>query len=352
MTSPTPPDTASGRARVRSAPSMADVAALAGVSSQTVSRVSMGAENVRPATRQRVLAAMAQLGYSPNSAARALRYGSFGTIGVIAHRLARTGESHTVEAVVEAARDEGFTVSLVDLQTPSPDDVTAAAARMSHQAIDGLIVIRAETAIPSTLALPPGLPVVVSDSRFVGGGLPAVAADQVGGTTMAVEHLLGLGHRTVHHLAGPTDSNPARERAETWEQVLTRWDRPVPAVFQGDWSAPSGYRVGAQIAADDDVTAVFSANDEMAAGLMLALNEHGRRIPQEVSIVGFDDIPLAPFLWPPLTTVAQDFATIGQRLIALLVEQIRQGPQRTDTHVLVPTELILRASTAPPPRRG
>lgn len=345
----TVPTTTPGRTRAHAAPSMADVAALAGVSSQTVSRVSMGAENVRPATRQRVVAAMEQLGYSPNSAARALRYGSFGTIGLIAHRLARTGESHTVEAVVEAARDAGYTVSLVDLHSPSPDDVTAAAARMSHQAIDGLIVIRAEAAIPSTLALPPNLPVVVSDSRFVGGGFPAVAADQVGGTQMAVEHLLKLGHRTAHHLAGPTDSNPATQRAEAWQQTLAQWGRPVPAVFQGDWSATSGYHLGTQIADDDTVTAVFSANDEMAAGLMLALHERGRRIPEDISIVGFDDIPLASYLWPPLTTVAQDFATIGRQLISLLVEQIRTGPQHTDTQVLVPTHLILRASTAPPP---
>lgn len=330
------------------APSMADVAARAGVSSQTVSRVSTGADKVRPETRRRVLAAMDELGYSPNSAARALRYGSFGTIGMIAHRLARTGESRTVEAVVEAARDEGYTVSLVDVHSPSSDDVRAAVARLSHQAIDGLVIIRAETATPATLALPARLPVVVSDSRFVGHH-PAVGADQTGGTRRAVEHLLALGHRTVHHLAGPADSAPAAMRVDAWRNTLQAAGRAVPPFLRGDWSAASGYEQGRRIARDPDVTAVFCANDEMAAGLCRALHEAGVRIPQEVSVVGFDDVPLAEYLWPPLTTVAQDFQGIGRRLVQLLLEQIRPGVELSDVHTLVPVELIVRGSTAPPP---
>lgn len=333
--------------RLRTGPSIADVAQLAGVSSQTVSRVSTGADNVRPETRQRVLEAMEQLGYSPNHAARALRYGSFGTIGLIAHRLARTGESRTVEAVVDAAREEGYTVSLVDVQSPSSDDVTAAVARLSHQSIDGLVIIRAETATPVTLALPPRLPVVVSDSRFVGHH-PAVGADQVTGTHMAVQHLLDLGHRTVHHLAGPHDSSPADVRVETWREHLTAAGREVPDLVRGDWSARSGYEQGAQIARDPDVTAVFCANDEMAAGLMRALYEQGRRVPDDISVVGFDDIPIAEYLWPPLTTVVQDFRLIGQELIDLLMRQIRQGAALTDYRISVPTRLMVRASTAPP----
>jgi DNA-binding LacI/PurR family transcriptional regulator len=333
--------------RGRSGPSIADVAQLAGVSSQTVSRVSTGADNVRPETRERVLAAMDELGYSPNHAARALRYGSFGTIGLIAHRLARTGESRTVEAVVEAARAEGYTVSLVDVQSPSSDDVTEAAARLSHQSIDGLVIIRAETATPASLALPPRMPVVVSDSRFVGHH-PAVAADQVTGTHLAVQHLLDLGHRTVHHLAGPVDSAPAEIRVDTWREHLVGSGRAVPPVLRGDWSARSGYEQGRALAQDPDVTAVFCANDEMAAGLVRALYEHGRRVPEDISVVGFDDIPLTEFLWPPLTTVQQDFHLIGHQLVDLLLRQIRGRETLTDTRIVVPTRLVVRGSTAAP----
>jgi DNA-binding LacI/PurR family transcriptional regulator len=326
---------------------MADVAALAGVSSQTVSRVSMGLDNVRPETRRRVLDAMAELGYSTNVAARALRNGRYGAIGVIAHRLARTGESRTVEAVVEAARGHGYTVTLVDVESPSSHDVTEAVARLSHQSIDGLIIIRAETATPATLALPRRLPVVVSDSRFIGHH-PAVGADQTDGARQATAHLLELGHRTVHHLAGPADSAPAQARAEAWRETLVAAGRDVPPLVRGDWTADSGYDVGGRLAGEPDVTAVFCANDEMAAGLMRALHERGTRIPEDVSVVGFDGITLAEHLWPPLTTVVQDFPGIGRHLVDLLLQQVH-GKVLDDVHEVVPVELVVRGSSGPAP---
>ncbi|WP_026931069.1 LacI family DNA-binding transcriptional regulator [Glycomyces tenuis] len=329
-------------------PSMGDVAALAGVSSQTVSRVSMGATNVRPATRDRVLAAMSELGYSPNSAARALRYGAFRTIGIIAHQLSRTGESRTVEAVVEAAQREGHTVTVVDVESPVSTEVSEAAARLSQQSIDGLVIIRAETVTPDMLTVPRGLPVVVSDSRFVGRH-PAVGADQIDGSRRATEHLLALGHRTVHHVAGPADSGPTRLRIEGWRGALEDAGREAPEIVRGEWTAASGYEAGRRIAREPGATAVFCANDEMAAGVLHALHEAGRRVPGEVSVVGFDGIALGAHLWPPLTTVRQDFAEIGTRLVDLLMRQVRGGEPLEDVHELVPVELIVRQSTAPPP---
>lgn len=334
--------------RTRPGPSIGDVARLAGLSQQTVSRVANGADNVRPATRDRVLSAMDQLGYSPNHAARALRSGSFQTIGVIAHRLSRTGEARTVEAVVEAARTEGYTVSLIDVESPSTTDMTAAATRLSHQAIDGLIIIRAEDATPSTLALPPRMPVVVSDSRFIG-HLPAVGADQTAGTALAVQHLLDLGHRSVHHVRGPADSGPANMRADAWTARLRSAGRPVPEALYGDWTAASGYLAGQKLAVKPEVTAVLCANDEMAAGVMLALHEAGRRVPEDISVIGFDDVPLGAYLWPPLTSVNLDFSTIGKELVKALLTQLRDGVGLSGHHVLVPTRLVVRSSTAPPP---
>lgn len=348
--SPAPESGAPRAARPRSGPSIADVAALAGVSSQTVSRVSTGAEPVKADTRDKVLAAMEELGYSPNNAARALRYAHFETIGVIAHRLARTGESRTFEALVLAARREGYTVTLLDVQNPSSDAMAAAATRLTHQAIDGLVIIRAEDESPETLALPARMPVVVSDSRFVTHH-PAVATDQAGGTRAAVQHLLDLGHETVHHLAGPADSSPAGLRVDSWRASLVAAGRRVPEPYRGDWSATSGYEQGLRIARDPAVTAVLCANDEMAAGLYRALHENGLSIPADMSVVGFDDIPLAEYLWPPLTTVAQDFHRIGIELVDLLLRQIRGGERLTDLKVLLPVELVVRASTAPPRTR-
>jgi DNA-binding LacI/PurR family transcriptional regulator len=333
----------------KSGPSIGDVARLAGVSAQTVSRVSTGSEPVRPETRERVLEAMRQLGYAPNHAARALRRGNFRSIGLIAHRVIRTGESKTIEAVIEAARREGYSVSLVDVQTPSSSDVTEAVQQLSHQAIDGLVIIRAETATPTALALPPTMSVVVSDSRFVGHH-PAVGADQIGGSRAAVEHLLELGHRTVHHIAGPDDSGPAALRATAWEQTLRAAGREVPPLVRGDWSAGSGYQLGHELARRDDITAVFAANDEMACGLVHALHEAGRRVPEDVSVIGFDDIDLAEHLWPPLTTVRQEFQQIGNELVEILMRQLKDRRELVDLHRTVPAPLVVRASTAPPPR--
>ncbi|WP_029067918.1 LacI family DNA-binding transcriptional regulator [Jonesia quinghaiensis] len=333
--------------RKRLGPSIGDVARLAGVSSQTVSRVSTGAERVRPETRDKVLAAMEKLGYSPNHAARALRYGRFGSIGVIAHHLSRTGEFHTIDALVEAARKNGFTVNLIDVESPSSDDVSVAVQRLTHQSIDGLVIIRAETATPDTLQLPRRLPIVVSDSRFIGHH-PAVSTDQRAGIAQAVRHLLDLGHNTVHHLAGPADSSPAGVRIQAWQETLTSHGRPVPEVLRGDWSAASGHAAGAKLLDDASVTAILCANDEMAAGFMRAAHERGLRVPHDVSIIGFDDIPLSPYLWPPLTTVRQDFSAVGTALMDVLFRQIRSGQPLTDHRTTIPTELIVRGSTAAP----
>lgn len=343
--------TVGGRGRRKTGPSIEDVARLAGVSAQTVSRVSTGANPVRPETKAKVLEAMAQLGYSPNRAARALRNGSFGTIGLLAHRYERTGEVLTTGGVVKAADDAGFTVTLLSIESERPEiaEWDAAAHRISNQAIDGLVIIRAEEATPETLTLPAGIPVAVSDSRLVG-HYPAVMADQLQGARDAARHLIQLGHRNIHHIAGPADSEPALMRLGAWKRALEAEGLTAPAVWQGDWTPASGYQLGQRIAEDPSVTAVFVANDEMAFGLIRALHEAGRSVPRDVSVVGFDDIVLGQYLYPPLTTVRQDFTRLGQELVKLVVSQIRSSTSASrHDRIVVPTELIVRKTTAPPP---
>lgn len=312
-----------------------------------MSRVSTGAENVRADTRERVIAAMNHLGYSPNHAARALRSGAFQTIGLMAHRFERTGEALITEGVIAACEQRGFAVTIVSVQGTGSEGWASAASRLSHQAIDGLVIIRAEVEDFQTLALPPTLPVAVSDSRFVD-QYPAVGGDQVQGTRDAIQHLLGLGHRVVHHLAGPADSDPANVRLAAWRRALEDAGVAAPEPLRGDWSARSGYEFGKRLAADDAVTAVYCANDEMAAGVMRAMHENGRAIPSDISVVGFDGIALGEFFSPPLTTVRQDFHAIGQELVRLVVQQIGSTASRAPERVLVPTELIVRGTTAEP----
>lgn len=292
---------------------------------------------------------MDQLGYSPNRAARALRNGSFGTIGLLAYRFERTGEALTTEAVVEVAEAAGYSVTLLRVQAPESANWEHAMVRLSHLAIDGLVIIRAETATPDSLALPAGLPVAVSDSRLVG-YYPGVVADQVQGSRSAMSHLLGLGHRTIHHLAGPADSDPAALRSVTWQRCLDEAGIPTPPLWRGDWTARSGYQLGQQIAQDPDVTAVYCANDEMAFGLLRALHERGRRVPEEVSVVGFDGIALSEYASPPLTTVKQDFHRIGDELVRLVLGQLKSKSTPSRERVMVPTELLVRGTTAPPAR--
>lgn len=336
--------------RKRGGPSIADVARLAGVSSQTVSRVSTGSDKVRPATKERVLAAMDQLGYSPNHAARALRSGSFNTIGLMAHGLERTGQALTMEALVNAAEAEGYSVTIMNVSQPGSPGWADAATRLSHQAIDGLVVLRADSSTPERLVLPPRLPVAVADSRLVG-HYPAVSSNHMEGSIAATKHLLSLGHEVVHHIAGPEDSDPAVVRAAAWTRTLEGAGIPAPPVWRGDWTAQSGYELGREIAGHTEVTAIFCANDEMAIGAMLALQESGRSIPGDISIVGFDDLALSAYTQPPLTTVRQDFHRIGRELLQLVLRQIRGTPMVQSERVLVPTDLMVRGTTAPPPSR-
>ena len=206
--------------------------------------------------------------------------------------------------------------------------------------------MRAERATPESLSLPAGMAVAVSDSRLVG-HYPAVSADQVQGSTDAIRHLLEFGHRNIHHVAGPVTSEPARVRAATWQRCLEGAGIRPPQLWRGDWSARSGYAMGQEIALDPSVTAVYSANDEMAFGVMRALHEHGRRVPEDVSIVGFDGIALSEFSSPPLTTVRQDFRRMGYELVRLVLEQIRTTATIPRDRVLIPTELVVRGTTAP-----
>jgi len=318
--------------------SVIDVARVAGVSQQTVSRVAHGASNVAEGTRKRVLDAMAQLDYTPNVAARALRAGRFHTVGVIARHLDHTGESSTLEAVARAAQAADYTVSLIDLASDTEGGLADATQRLSHQSVDALIIIRAGLEDPSRLRLPGGVPVVASDPVFRG-LCTTVEANDAAGAAAAATLIAGLGHSRVQLIGGPDGSAAADERVRTWAAVLG--DRVAGPVLHGDWSARSGARIGATIA--DDTTAVLCANDEMAAGVIAALAERGRSVPGDVSVVGFDDIPLAPFIGPGLTTVKQDFDAIGRALVEAALE-----PSPSPRVQLVEAELVVRRSAAAP----
>lgn len=330
-------------------PSLADVAQAAGVSAQTVSRVVNGHEGVVPETRARVLESLRAVGYQPNTAARALATGRYGAIGVLVFSVSRLGDVRSLSGITQAAGRAGRAIQLLSLEEATAARVDSGIAALSASDVDGLVLVEADLLERFDVAVRPGLPLVTTDA--VPGPFPSVDTDQAAGSRAAVEHLLDLGHRTVHHLAGPPTSRAAQVRARTWEEVLRGAGRPVPPPVVGDWTSASGHRAGHLLASlpEGEVTAVFSANDQMALGLLRALHERDRRVPQDVSVVGFDDVAEAGDFWPPLTTVHQDFETVGEHCVRILLEEIAHpGRHRTGTTV-VPVHLQLRASTAPPP---
>ena len=332
----------------RRGPSMADVARLAGVSGQTVSRVANDRHNVDAETRDRVRAAMNQLGYRPNSAARALRNGEYRSIGVIVFELHSSGTTRTLDAIATAATIRGYSINLVPVLDVTQSAVTNAFGRLGEQAVDGVIIlIEAHTLDAAGVRLPEGLSVVVVDSS-AHYDYPIVDTDQRQGARLATEHLLDLGHKTVWHLGGPPTSFAADRRRRSWEQTLIDHGREVPPVLDGDWTATSGYDAGRRLATNPEVTAVFVANDQMALGLLRALHEHGRDVPGDVSVVGFDDMEESAHFWPPLTTIRQNFVDVGRLSVDALIREIHAGEHHHEP-VAVAAKLVHRSSTAPPP---
>jgi DNA-binding LacI/PurR family transcriptional regulator len=292
---------------------------------------------------------MQTLGYRPNGAARALKSGRFHTIGVIMTTLQTLGNIRTLDAIATEAVRADNSVLLMPISDPTLRGVSGAYQRLSAQAVDGaVIILEARFLDQAEFALPPGIPVVVVDSG-AGPGYTVVDTDQALGARQATEHLLGLGHRQVWHIAGPETSFSAAHRADSWARTLRAAGVTPPPLLRGDWTAESGYRSGLTLARRDDVTAIFAANDEMALGAMRALHELGRRAPADVSVVGFDDMDVSACFWPPLTTVRQDFATVGRLCIRRLLAKVADPATATGT-TIVGTELIIRSSTAPPVR--
>ncbi|HWD78844.1 MAG TPA: LacI family DNA-binding transcriptional regulator, partial [Kribbella sp.] len=273
-------------------PSSTDVARLAGVSQKTVSRVLNGEPYVKEEVRLRVQAAVRELGYRRNDAARALNSGKTKRIGVVCLGTALFGPSTQLVAIEQTLRTTGYSVSIVN--TLEGDTIADVVEHLLEQGVDGIILsepidegdgVRIDVDIP-----------VLSFGRFP--GLSAKPSIDTGGDNLdagraATEHLLGLGHRTVWHVAGPQRWWAARDRLAGWRQALENAGVPEPPVLEGDWLPASGYEAGRELAANPDVTAVFVANDDMAIGVLRAFTEAGRSVPGDVSLVGFDDIPSA-----------------------------------------------------------
>jgi DNA-binding LacI/PurR family transcriptional regulator len=327
-------------------PRLEDVAELAGVSHQTVSRVVNGHPNVSKATREKVEAAIAQLGYRRNTAARSLVTRRSQTIGVLGSELSQYGPANTMLGVERAARDAGYFVSIAALRSIGRDAILDALRHFTDQSVDGIAVLVPHSETLRILEeFNPGVPVVAVGSP----GNDAVSGamvDQERGARIAVGHLIELGHRRIGHVAGPADWIDGALRTEGWRAALQEAGLDDDLLLEGDWSAESGYAIGRRLAAERTATALFVGNDQMALGVLRAFNEAGVRVPDDVSVVGFDDQPESGYFTPPLTTVRQDFEELGRRCMDAMLKEIEAGAPVSST-VVIP-ELVRRESTAPP----
>jgi DNA-binding LacI/PurR family transcriptional regulator len=325
-----------------------DVARLAGVSHQTVSRVVNDLPNVRPATRKRVEDAIRQLRYRPSTNARALVTRRSRTIGVITTGSPDYGPSSTLQALTEASREARYSISITSMLEADPVSMRTAVETLLSQSIEAMVLIAAHRgALDAIQGLDLGVPLVAVDSS-ARPGFHSVSIDQFHGARLATEHLIALGHREIVHLAGPDHSMDAAERTRGWRAALDGAGLVARAPLVGDWSPLSGHRLGLELADAGGFTAIFSGNDQMALGLMFALGERGIRVPHDVSIVGFDDIPESAFFTPPLTTVHQDFAGLGSDIMAALLELLDDSEGEPDAVAHAVPTLVTRSSTAAP----
>ena len=329
------------------APAMADVARVARVSHQTVSRVLNGHPSVRERTRLRVRSAIEALGYRPDPVARELVTGRSRLIGVVAQNVTLSGPVSVLAAFERAAAEAGFAVTEHRVNAVDRDSVAGALRRHAERRVAGIVVIAPTDPVHDAVeTLSPGVPLVMVDGDPER-STPVAAVDQVAGAAAATRHLLDAGHRTVWHVSGPPDWSDSAARIRGWRSELEGRGLEVPPVVPADWSAASGYRAGQVLAKRSEVTAVFAANDHQALGILRAMSEHGRRVPHDVSVVGFDDVPEAAYFTPPLTTVRPDFEAVARDALKLLLAQIdgkvEEEPRRTSR----PT-LVLRDSVRPP----
>ncbi|WP_308492220.1 LacI family DNA-binding transcriptional regulator [Microbacterium terrisoli] len=333
-------------ARSTNQPSIRDVALRAGVSHMTVSRVLNDSDNVSAATRDRVQTAITELDFRPSRTARALARGHTQVLGVLdATGGLLYGPSSTINAIELAGRTVGYSVTIAGVDPSDADSVHEALAHLLSQDAAGLIIIGPSAQIRQAVAeARPGVPVVTMH----GSGETAAFTEHADAAAAAAHHLLGLGHTRIAVITGPLDWSEAVARHEGFARALADAGLEPIDVQSTDWSAASGYDAGLRLLDGDPFTAVFCANDQIALGFLHAAHEHGVRVPDDISVVGFDDTPESAHYTPPLTTLRQDFAEAGRRAVALVLATLA-GDDAPGAHPPIAPQLVVRASTAHAP---
>lgn len=324
-----------------------DVARVAGVSHQTVSRLLQGFTGIRPETRLRVEAALKELDYRPNLAARALATSRSHRIGALVYELLEVGPSKTIQGASDAARHAGYLLDIVTLDPSDEAAVGQALAMMRQQDFAGILAFAPMDLLSDQIQHADFAVPLLLETDVDEGAAATHTSLSDAGMDQVVDYLVSLGHRDFFHVSGPLEWWASRNRAAAYETALARHGLVSRGTAEGNWSSASGYRVGLEMPLDSKATALIAANDQMALGLIRALSERGVSVPRDMSVTGFDDIPESEYFLPPLSTVRVDYEQQGRnlmnRFLALLGDHhvAEDEPQH-------PPVLVARASTAPP----
>jgi len=328
-------------------PNIYDVAKLAGVSHQTVSRVINDGPHTKPSTRTKVELAMAELGYVPNAAARALVTSHSKMIGMIVADEIFFGPAGMIHAIKNEIRLADYFAISCSVDGTSSESMVEGIKHLRRLGLEAIVVTTPQFDYSETVRqMLPNIPALFIDSKS-GEGQLSISLDNFAGSRIATEHLIGLGHKNIIHISGPATWQDAEPRVRGYESAMISAGLS-PKVISADWLIETGYKIGLELDLDaTKTTAIVAANDHLALGLMKAFKERSIAVPDRVSIVGFDDIPEAPFLDPALTTLRPDFEQLGKLAVGLILGSVSQS-EAVDNQTLYP-ELIIRNSTASPP---
>jgi LacI family transcriptional regulator len=326
-----------------------DVARAASVSVASASRALNGHASVTPETRAKVVEAARQLDYVPHLGARSLSTRRSNTIGVVLPDLFGEFFSEIIRGIDKAAHRRGLQLLLSNMHGSALE--TASALRAMRGRVDGLLVMSSQLDAEFLARnLPKGLPAVVMNGRIEGANHAAIVIDNQTGAHAAVAHLVAQGCRNIAHLAGPAGNGDAEERAQGFRKAMHEMlGIGDPMVLDGDFSEEAGIAAGRQLTADVD--GVFSANDMMAIGCIAALTEAGRNVPDDVAVVGFDDVPIARYVTPALSTMRVHIAELGERALERLVQTLEADAETNFGVELLVPELVVRASSRREPRQ-
>lgn len=337
-------------APVTRAATIYDVARAAGVSHQTVSRVVNGEPGTRAATRERVQSAIVALGFRRNAAAAALASRRSMHLGALVTGMLESGPSTFIAGAATAARQAGYVLDIVSLEHAGRDAVHATDLLDQHD-LAGVVVLGPSDQVRAALtAWRPRMPVLVAAPLEDDPTDPGAHTGNAIATRLALDHLVGLGHTRIALVGGPPHWASAAARTRTYLETMTAHHLVPLPVITGDWTARSGYVAG-QTIDPTTTTALLAANDQMALGVLRALSERAIAVPEQISVIGIDDIPESGYFLPPLTTVRLDFRGYGHHAVTSLLDVI--DPQRTHAvSAPEPPRLVIRTSTAPPPQRA